>query len=412
MAVLLGAAVAVSGAAPAAADPSTVREAEWFLDALKIPDAQKITTGAGVVVAVVDTPIDSTVPDLAGQLLPGFSVVASAPGGVGRGAATTHGTNMAALIAGKGGGNLHMLGIAPGAKILPVAIGEESASGAANTNERDIAAGIRWAADHGAKVINASVGSTGTSPDEADAVRYALSKDAVVVASAGNTAQGTREVGTPGNIPGVVTVSGVKESGDFWDGSVHGPDVVVAAPATNIVSAAPKEFAASGFTSADGSSSAAAITSGVVALIRARFPQLNAANVINRLITTAKDNGDPGRDPYFGFGTIRPTVALTADVPSVSANPLVPAASSPSASSGNANSPSHLNVGNLVIIGLIVAVPLLLIVLAVVLAVRAGRRRPPGGPPGPGPGTPGYPPHGYPPPPGYPPAAAHPPQSR
>jgi subtilisin family serine protease len=255
-----------------------------------------------------------------------------------------------------------------------------------------------------------SVGSTGTSPDEADAVRYALSKDAVVVTAAGNTAQGETVVGTPGNIPGVVTVSGVRESGDFWDGSVHGQEVVVAAPATNIASAAPKEFAASGFSSSDGTSSAAAITSGVVALIRAKFPQLNAANVINRLITTAKDNGDPGRDPYFGFGTIRPVVALTADAPSVSANPLLSAVSSPSASSGT-SSPSHLNVGNLVIIGLIVAVPLLVIVLAVVLAVRAGRRRPPGGSPGPGPGAPGYPP-GYPPPPGNPPAAAYPPQSR
>src|SRR6185437_13513549 len=99
----------------------------------------------------------------------------------------------------------------------------------------------------------------------------------------------------------------------------------------------PSDFA-SGYALGSGTSFATAIVSGVVALIRAKFPQLNAPNVINRLIRTAKDNGDPGRDKYFGFGTIRPLDALTADVPMVTENPL---GAPPGASSAPSASSSH-----------------------------------------------------------------------
>jgi type VII secretion-associated serine protease mycosin len=381
-AVLMATAATISFGTPALAAPSTIREAEWFLDALRIPDAQKISTGTGVVVAVIDTAIDSRVPDLSGQLLPGTSYIPTSSNGTGTGFPTIHGTGMAGLIAGKGGGDQHMLGIAPGAKILPIAVdpGQIKFIGGSS---RDIASGIRWAADHGAKVINLSLGAE-SAPlvDEADAVRYALSKDAVVVAAAGNAADSGPGVTTPANIPGVVAVSGGIESGDAWSGSGHGPEVVVAAPATNIATTAPKEYSASGFAIGDGTSEAAAITSGVIALIRSKFPQLNAANVINRLIATAKDNGNPGRDPYFGYGSIRPLDALTADVPPVTANPLI-AGASPTASSGqgSATGPTGIHrIPLLVIFGIVAVVLVLVIALLVLVTARGRRRTPPGQP--------------------------------
>ncbi|MDT5024549.1 MAG: hypothetical protein QOE61_975 [Micromonosporaceae bacterium] len=394
---------------PAQAAPNTVREGQWYLGPLKIVQAQQITRGAGVVVAVLDTAIDESHPDLAGQVLPGYGIAGAPANGWSSDAGAMHGTAMASLIAGKGGGDMHLLGIAPEAKILPVAVG--------TFNTKTSGQGIRWAADHGAKVINVSSGGAGQPlSEEIDAVRYALSKDAVVVASSGNTTTTGPGVASPASIPGVVAVSGLVQSGNAWEGAGHGPAVVVAAPAIDIVNAVPTAFAKSGYGLGDGTSDSAAITSGVVALIRAKYPKLNAANVINRLIKTAKDNGDPGRDPIFGFGTIRPLDALTDDVPQVSQNPLNgdPSATASAAASNDSGyqlTPSGRTVQPGVVLALAgAAVVLVIVVIVLVLAARSRRHRrpgpsagalgspyPTGGAPPPGYGAP--PPHGYPAPP-------------
>jgi type VII secretion-associated serine protease mycosin len=408
LAVLTGITAAGLWAAPAQADP--VRQYEWYLTPLKIAEAQQITRGDGVTVAVVDTPVYAAHRDLAGQLLQGTSTGGGPSNGWGSdNKGDIHGTSVAGLIVGKGGGSDHLLGIAPGAKVLPVA---DSAGGDGDTTSA--AAGIKWAADHGAKVINLSIAHSGSPLNtEIDAIRYAISKDVVVVAGVGNTAQGFTNVASPASIPGVVAVSGVDQNGNFWSGSASGPQTVVAAPATQMsLLTTPSDFA-SGYALGSGTSFATAIVSGVVALIRAKFPQLNAANVINRLIRTAKDNGDPGRDNNFGFGTIRPLDALTADVPQVTDNPLgaPPGGASPSAASSHivatAPTPSHTNMGRLLILVLIPVVVLLALVVVLVAVTRAGRRRrsaPPaaGYPPG---WAGGGPPSGYPPPGGPPPAA-------
>jgi type VII secretion-associated serine protease mycosin len=442
IAVLIGASGLVF-TDPAQAAPRNVREAQWYLDPMKVLQAQKITRGAGVTVAVVDTAIDGNHPDLTGRVLQGMGMAPAAANGWGTLKADTHGTGMASLIAGKGGDNNHLLGIAPDARILPVAAAEDE-----SVDARQVADGIRWAADHGAKVINVSNGHVGAPQDyEIDAVRYALSKDAVVVAGVGNVGEGMDHVIAPASVAGAVAVSGVVDSGDFWTGSATGPQTVVAAPAKDVAMAVPSAESASGYDLADGTSAATAIVSGVVALIRAKYPQLNAANVINRLITTARDNGDPGRDPYFGFGTVRPLEALTADVPAVSANPLLsdpvsatPAASAILAAPRSARTPAGRGGrGTGTVIGA-AAVALLLIVAVVVIVAATRRRRsappvpaiyppPPGAypptyptapppvPSGYGYTQPGYPPVGYPqtgyPPVGYPqtgyPQPGHPP---
>lgn len=214
----------LAGPAPARA-ADTVRGLQWYLDPLKIPQAHKLSRGKGVVVAVVDSGVYAAHPDLKGQVLPGkgLSADVAADGRSDPDAQKGHGTGMAGVIAGRGGGVMHELGIAPEAKILPVGLG-------ADDRNADIAAGIRWAADHGADVINVSLANDSLKRELADAIRYALSKDAVVVAGAGNVDQGMVGVQAPASIPGVVAAGGTDRAGGLWTGSATGPELVLAAP--------------------------------------------------------------------------------------------------------------------------------------------------------------------------------------
>jgi len=186
----------------------------------------------------------------------------------------------------------------------------------------------------------------------------------------------------------------------------------------------PKSFAKSGYAIGDGTSGSTAIVSGVLALIRAKYPDLNAANVVNRLFKTATDKGDPGRDATYGFGIVDAYKAVTADVAPVEADPLGPIAGQNSQGSTNgAGNPGSTGDSYgwgspMIRLGLMVGALVAGIVILVLLIRWAGRRRarvgvgpgggyqayPPAGPPGPpgAPGPPGY----WPGPSGYPPGSA------
>lgn len=292
----------------------SVREEQWHLKTLGVPSAWAYSEGAGVTVAVIDSGVDSGHPDLKGQVLPGLDLVD--PHDDGDTDLVGHGTTVSAIIAGRGDDHNGVIGIAPKSKILPVRVLNEEN----RYNDAIIVAkGVRWAVDHGARVINLSLGGNGSSPALAAAIDYAFARDVVVVACTGNTsASSTDQVWYPAREPGVIAVAGTDRAGDeLWQGSITGKETVVAAPATDLVGARP-----GGYWKVQGTSFAAPMVSGTAALIRSRWPTMPAGEVVNRIIRTAKDLGAPGRDPVYGFGLIDPTRALTADVPAVYDNPL------------------------------------------------------------------------------------------
>lgn len=310
LAVLMAAAVGVWGV-PAPAHAEDIRGEEWQLDALHVDSAWAHATGKGVTVAVLDSGVDGTHPDLSGRVKPGLDVVDGSTDG--RKDPVGHGTSVADLIAGRRGGD-GVAGVAYDASILPVRVLD------ANNRYGDatiVANGLRWAVDHGATVVNMSLGGAAESQPLADALRYAFDHDVVVVACAGNVADGGTQVWYPARGSGVIAVSGLGSDRNFWTGSLSGDAVALSAPADGLIGARP-----GGYWHVQGTSFAAPLVAGTAALIRSRWPSMSAANVVNRLISTADDEGPPGRDPQYGYGMVDPARAVTDSVPAVSANPL------------------------------------------------------------------------------------------
>ena len=202
-AALVAAAILLVGPAPAHAD--WVRTGQWHLYSLNAASAWKLSTGAGVVVAVVDSGVDATHVDLAGQVLPGVDLVGH--GDDGRVDAVGHGTSVAALIAGKADGD-GVEGLAPNAKILPVRVLDDSNR---YSDAAVVARGVRWAVDHGADIINLSLGGDTRSSALAEAISYAWKHDVIVVACTGNVdaSKSGERIWYPAREPGVVAVTGL-----------------------------------------------------------------------------------------------------------------------------------------------------------------------------------------------------------
>ncbi|MYW00200.1 S8 family serine peptidase [Streptomyces sp. SID3343] len=309
MVVLLG---AVWTAPPARAD--SVRAAQWYLDSWKIEEAWKVSTGKGITVAVVDSGVDASHPDLVGQVLPGLNASDDKEG---------HGTGMASLIAGQGrnGNGQGAYGIAPGAKILPFS--SDLAGMYQDTGK--IIDGIRLAADSPARIINLSVGSSRPSPQLAAAVEYAQSKGKLLVAAGGNTT----ETPGPGPIypaayPGVLGVGGLDRQGAPSSNAIAGSWISISGPGTDVPAACTKT---THYCIGTGSSNAAALTSGVAALVWSAHPDWTANQVIKRLIDTANrpTGGAEVPSDSFGWGSVSPRQALNSTDPPGPAevNPLI-----------------------------------------------------------------------------------------
>jgi subtilisin family serine protease len=221
------------------------------------------------------------------------------------------------LLAGHGNGPGNadgVLGVAPEAKLLSVSVG--LGVGATGSDDQ-IAQGVRWSADHGANIINMSLtrNTLDWPPSWDDAFLYAMKKGVIIVAAAGNRGSGTTEVGAPATMPGVVVVAGVDQNGNAsFDASSQGITLSVSAPSESLVGAAP----GGGYYQWAGTSGATPLVAGVLALIEASHPKLSAGNVINRLTATATAKGNA---IVYGSGLMNAAAAVTAQVPTVNADP-------------------------------------------------------------------------------------------
>ncbi|MDG4865647.1 type VII secretion-associated serine protease mycosin, partial [Streptomyces sp. T-3] len=291
-----------------AAHADSIREQQWALDVLHATEAWRTTQGEDMTVAVLDTGVDATHPDLKGNVLTGKDMVGF---GARRGdpAWAGHGTGMASIIAGHGHGKGNadgVLGIAPKAKILPVRViledGDKDRKKARATRGSALADGIRWAADHGADVINMSLGDDSESahPEASEdaAVQYALKKGVVVVASAGNGGLKGDHVSYPAAYPGVIAVTAINQQGERADFSTRRWYATVSAPGHEIMIAAPDREYYRGW----GTSAASAFVSGAAALVRAAHPDLGPAEIKQLLEDTAREAPAGGRDDSYGYG--------------------------------------------------------------------------------------------------------------
>ena len=296
---------------------SSVSEADhWWLEDF---EAVRNLSGEGVVIAVIDTGIDASHPDLAGVVIGGADFSgAGTPGGTSPvGPSGFHATMVASLIAGQGRITGGVIGIAPNAKLLSISVGL-GLEGA--DTDRQIAQAVRWAADQGADVINLSVSRASrnwpASWDEA--FLYAMEKDVVIVAASGNKLDGLSSPTAPATIPGVISVTAVDREGNASAVSgAEGIGISVAAAGIDMVGSYPNQQAKKW----SGSSAAAPIVSGLLALMIEADPSASSSDLIERLISTAKDLGEKGYDKDFGYGLISPSSAVSSRLSSIE-NPL------------------------------------------------------------------------------------------
>lgn len=324
-----GAGALVATAAPAHAAPGPTDAPEYWFDSWHITQLwHSGVRGAGVIIAEVDTGVNASLPELAAKVLPGKDFGRSGDGRVDRDVDQFgHGTAMASIMVGRPG-VLGITGLAPDAKLLPIAV---PLTGTTDAGPDDhLSEAIRWGVDHGGKVISMSLGaaripakvSEPCPAAEQAAVYYALSKGAVLLAAAGNNGRSTSAVEEPGVCLGVISVGAVDAAATVADFSSRHPYLTLAAPGVNIASLSRVPGAAY---SGDGTSQATAIAAAVIALVWSKYPKLTGRQIVTRVLATL-DEHTTRRNPGYGFGIIDAYRAVTGPVPAAAANPVYAAA--------------------------------------------------------------------------------------
>nr|WP_235038125.1 S8 family serine peptidase [Microbacterium sp. 18062] len=301
-----------------------VRAQEYWLDAYGVRQAWQTTRGEGVRIAIIDTGVGRA-PEFDGAVVGGTDVSGQGtpdgrtPVGV---VDANHGSWVASLAASRGlPDETGMIGVAPEAELLSVSVGFGTTSQVPFATQ--VADAIRWSVDNGADVINLSFTTNTLDWDRSwdDAFGYAFDHDVVVVVAAGNRGTGTARVGAPATIPGVLSVAGVDPSGvASLEASTQGITIGVAAPSEDLLGVS----ADGQVVFWNGTSGAAPIVAGIAALVRAAHPELDAANVINRIISTADPPAGAGSlpDALYGYGLVDAAAAVSASVAAVTANPM------------------------------------------------------------------------------------------
>lgn len=315
--LLLAAVVAVAGATPTAADvlDDPYRTQQWYLDHLGVPEAWDVTRGEGVTIAVLDSGVDLGHPDLVDQFLrdPAGNVVGRdlvEDDGIPHDR-NGHGTMVAGIAAAAANGK-GVVGVAPGASLMPVRVLDADGGGLA----ADVEAGIRWAVDHGADVVNLSLEAEEPGGDIAlpvDAIRYAWEQGVVVVAAVGNS--GVAMTDYPHDAP-LLLVGAVDRDDEPTLFSDWGRSDLVMAPGVEIISTWCEPLGEAlcdptfRYGEADGTSFAAPQVSGAVALLLAAGA--TAADAVRQVRATAEDLGAAGLDTETGYGRLDVAKAMQA----------------------------------------------------------------------------------------------------
>lgn len=261
-----------------------------------------------IIIGVVDTGIDLKHPDLKNKLVEGYNVITQ--GKTPPMDDNGHGTHASGIAAADTNNKLGIAGVAPKCKIMPVKALDAKGSG----DIFNVALGLIWAVDHGAKVLNLSLGGPKNETLKR-AVDYALAKNVVVVTAMGNDGKNSKAY--PAAFPGVISVGAVdfdKQKADF---SNYGDWISVTAPGVNIMSTMPTykttmtEFEKSeGYDYLDGTSMACPIVAGIAALVLSRNPDYTPAEVKERIQSTSTDVGKKGFDNEYGYGVVNAAKAV------------------------------------------------------------------------------------------------------
>ncbi len=392
-------------ASQAAAD--TVRDQEWWLANLHVTQAWAATRGAGVTVAVLSSGVDADHPDLTGSVItgPDFTGSGETPATPSWG---IQGTSAASIIAGHGdsaGDAAGIIGIAPAARILSVRVALDATDplngnpAAVQGLPAAIAAGIRYAAAHGAQVIDlpldpASLASDGAatgglgaaaggSAAEQAAVAYALGKDAVLVAPAGDNGEDGNEPTYPAAYPGVIAAGAVDRHFIRAAFSNRQSYVALTAPGVDLTTASPP----SGYRNMSTTDAAGAVVAGIAALIRSRYPTLNSSQVRQALVTGSAPRPLSATGAGYGAGTVDALKAVQAAA-LIAAPRAAPSASvsAPAAAPPHPIRPARPKTGILGRAKMVLrdaamaACTLILLLLASLIGIRLRRRRADRGP--------------------------------
>jgi subtilisin family serine protease len=332
VAALVAGLVLIVPQASANAAPGPADAPEWWFDSWQVSALWAAgARGQGITIAEIDTGVNAALPELAANILPGYDFGNPALNGQTDDEIDQfgHGTAMASLMVAHPG-TAGITGLAPDAKILPIAVPLDGTTYAVSSKSDDVNEAITYAADHGAKIISLSLGGARTKDDgglpcpagEQDAITHAIEKGAVVVAASGNGGrlngsgpQPDSQVEDPAVCLGVVSVGAVDKNDQVPNFSSRHKFLTITAPGVLIptLSRVPGIAYKGG-----GTSQATAITSAALALIWSKYPTQTGRQIVARMLATL-DHSTTGHDSAYGYGIINLQRAITAAVPATAA---------------------------------------------------------------------------------------------
>jgi hypothetical protein len=298
---------------------------EWHLAKIGAPTAWDTSQGAGVTIAILDSGVDMTHPDLVANLVPGFNVYDN---NTNTADVCGHGTAVAGSAAARTNNGVGVAGVAGQAKIMPVRIAyKDPTSGSCYAYASTIASGITYAADNGARIANVSYGPLAGIAAIQSAAQYMKNKGGLVFVSAGN--DGLDQNITP--TTSLIAVSATDSGDNKASWSSYGTFISLAAPGAGIWTTS-NGGAYGGW---NGTSFSSPVAAGVAALMMAVAPALDGAQIEQLMFSSALDLGTPGRDPNFGYGRVDAAAGVSAAqawVPVADTQPPTSAITSPAAS--------------------------------------------------------------------------------